>query len=156
MFVPSVPFGDVSFNGLFTLSGTRMLFFLGGLAIAVGILTYGEQVMKTVGRDLYKITPLAGLVVVFAEVLVLFLFTSESLETFLLHAGLPTIPLVPLSSTQVVIGAVIGVGLAKGGRGINYGVLGKIAGGWAVAPVVAGLSCYIALFVVQNVSNSRS
>jgi PiT family inorganic phosphate transporter len=151
MFVPAVPFGDVSFNGLFTLSGTRMLFFLGGLAIAVGILTYGEQVMKTVGRDLYKITPLAGLVVVFAEVLVLFLFTSESLESFLLHAGLPTIPLVPLSSTQVVIGAVIGVGLAKGGRGINYSVLGKIAGGWAVAPVVAGLSCYIALFVVQNV-----
>ncbi len=151
MFVPAVPFGDVAVSGLFTFSGTRMLFFLGGLAIAVGILTYGEQVMMTVGRDLYKITPLAGLVVVLAEVLVLFLFTSESLEAFLLHTGLPTIPLVPLSSTQVVIGAVIGVGLAKGGRGINYNVLGKIAGGWAVAPVVAGLSCYIALFIAQNV-----
>jgi len=89
--------------------------------------------------------------VIIAEVLVLFLFTSESLEGLLLQAGLPTIPLVPLSSTQVVIGAVIGVGLAKGGKGINYSVLGRIAGGWAVAPVMAGVSCYIALFIVQNV-----
>jgi PiT family inorganic phosphate transporter len=151
MFVPAVPFGDVSLGGLLTVGGTRVLFFLGGLAIAVGILTYGKQVMTTVGRDLYKITPLAGLVVVFAEVLVLFLFTSETLEALLLQAGLPTIPLVPLSSTQVVIGAVIGVGLAKGGKGIRYNVLGRIAGGWVVAPIVAGVSCYIALFIVQNV-----
>ena len=151
MFVPAVPFGDVTIDGVFTLSGTRFLFLLGGFAIAIGIWTYGERVMTTVGRDLYKITPLAGLVVVFAEVLVLFLFTSESLESALLQAGLPTIPLVPLSSTQVVIGAVIGVGLAKGGKGIKYSVLGRIAGGWAVAPVVAGICCFIALFIVQNV-----
>jgi PiT family inorganic phosphate transporter len=151
MFVPAVPFGDISIGSLMTVSGTRFLFFLGGLAIAAGILTYGEHVMDTVGRDLYKITPLAGLVVILAEVLVLFLFTSESLETFLIHFGLPTIPLVPLSSTQVVIGAVIGVGLAKGGKGIRYNVLGKIAGGWVIAPVVAGVSCYVALFIAQNV-----
>lgn len=151
MFVPAVPFGDVPLAGVITLSGTRFLFLLGGIAIAVGIWTYGERVMTTVGQDLYKITPLAGLVVILAEVLVLFLFTSEALEGWLLQAGLPTIPLVPLSSTQVVIGAVIGVGLAKGGKGIKYSVLGRIAGGWAVAPVVAGISCFIALFVVQNV-----
>lgn len=151
MFVPAMPFGDVSLGGLLTLGGTRVLFFLGGAAIAVGILTYGEHVMNTVGRDLYKITPLAGLVVMFAEVLVLFLFTSETLEALLLQLGLPTIPLVPLSSTQIVIGAVIGVGLARGGKGIKYSVLGKIAGGWAFAPVVAGLSCYVSLFIIQNV-----
>ena len=151
MFVPAVPFGDVAIEGIFTLSGTRFLFLLGGIAIAIGIWTYGERVMTTVGHDLYKITPLAGLVVIFAEVFVLFLFTSESLEGLLLQVGLPTIPLVPLSSTQVVIGAVIGVGLAKGGRGIKYSVLGRIAGGWAVAPVISGISCFIALFIVQNV-----
>jgi inorganic phosphate transporter, PiT family len=151
MFVPAVPFGDIAIGGLFTVSGTRFLFLLGGAAIAIGIWTYGERVMTTVGQDLYKITPLAGLVVIIAEVLVLFLFTSESLEGLLLQAGLPTFPLVPLSSTQVVIGAVIGVGLAKGGKGIKYSVLGRIAGGWAVAPIIAGISCFIALFIVQNV-----
>jgi inorganic phosphate transporter, PiT family len=151
MFVPATPFGDVAIGGFFTVSGTRILFMLGGIAIAVGIMTYGERVMTTVGQDLYKITPLAGLVVISAEVLVLYLFTSESLESLLLQIGLPTIPLVPLSSTQVVIGAVIGVGLAKGGKGIRYGVLGRIAGGWAVAPVLSGISCFIMLFVAQNV-----
>jgi inorganic phosphate transporter, PiT family len=151
MFVPAVPFGDISIVSGLTVSGTRILFLLGGFAIAVGIVTYGDRVMTTVGHDLYKITPLAGLVVVCAEVLVLFLFTSETLESILLQAGLPTIPLVPLSSTQVVIGAVIGVGLAKGGKGIRYSVLGRIAGGWAFAPVVASISCFIALFIMQNV-----
>jgi inorganic phosphate transporter, PiT family len=151
MFVPAVPFGDIPLTSGLAISGTRVLFFMGGFAIAVGIVTFGERVMNTVGHDLYKITPLAGLVVVCAEVLVLFLFTSETLEYLLLQTGLPTIPLVPLSSTQVVIGAVIGVGLAKGGKGIRYSVLGRIAGGWAFAPVVAGISCFIALFIMQNV-----
>jgi inorganic phosphate transporter, PiT family len=151
MFVPAVPFGDISIASGLVVGGTRTLFFLGGLAIAIGIVTYGDRVMTTVGHDLYKITPLAGLVVVCAEVIVLFLFTSESLESLLLQLGLPTIPLVPLSSTQVVIGAVIGVGLAKGGKGIRYSVLGRIAGGWAFAPIVAGISCFIALFIMQNV-----
>ncbi len=151
MFVPASPFADLTLGGFLTIAGSHQLFFLGGVAIAVGILTYGERVMQTVGKDLYKITPLAGLVVVLAETLVLFLFTSESLESLFVRLGLPPFPLVPLSSTQVVIGAVIGVGVAKGGRGINYSVLGRIASGWVTAPVAAGLLAFVLLFFVQNV-----
>lgn len=151
MFVAASPFADFSFLNMVAVSGTEQLFLIGGLAIAVGMYTYGERVMDTVGRDLYKVTPLAGLVVVLAETIVLFLVTSEWLEGVLAGAGLPTIPLVPLSSTQVVIGAVIGVGLAKGGRGINYRVLLRIAWGWVIAPVIAGTTAFILLFFVQNV-----
>lgn len=151
MFVPASPFADVTLSGFLSIAGSQQLFFLGGMAIAIGILTYGERVMETVGKDLYKITPLAGLVVVLAETLVLFLFTSESLESLFVRLGLPPFPLVPLSSTQVVIGAVIGVGVAKGGRGINYNVLGRIASGWVTAPVAAGLLAFVLLFFVQNV-----
>ncbi|MBP1655937.1 MAG: inorganic phosphate transporter, PiT family [Bacteroidetes bacterium] len=151
MFVSASPLADFSFLNMPSVSGTQQLFLIGGLAIAVGMYTYGERVMDTVGRDLYKVTPLAGLVVVLAETLVLFLVTSEWLEGVLAGAGLPTIPLVPLSSTQVVIGAVIGVGLAKGGRGINYRVLLRIAWGWVIAPVIAGITAFILLFFVQNV-----
>jgi inorganic phosphate transporter, PiT family len=151
MFVPASPFADLSLLQVVRLSGTQQLFFIGGVSIAIGIYTYGEHVMATVGKDLYKITPLSGLVVVVAETIVLFLFTSQALEAVLIRAGLPSFPLVPLSSTQVVIGAVIGVGLAKGGRGINYSVLMKIGAGWVIAPIVAGLIAFILLFFVQNV-----
>jgi PiT family inorganic phosphate transporter len=151
MFVPASPFPDVAVGGFLNIAGSQQLFFLGGIAIALGILTYGERVMETVGKDLYKITPLAGLVVVLAETLVLFLFTSESLESLFVTVGIPPFPLVPLSSTQVVIGAVIGVGVAKGGRGINYHVLGRIASGWVTAPLAAGLLAFVLLFFVQNV-----
>ncbi len=151
MFVPAFPLEGLTFWDVLTVSGTEQLFLIGGLSIAVGMYTYGDRVMDTVGRDLFKITPLAGLVVVLAETIVLFLFTSEFLEGILLRLEMPTIPLVPLSSTQVVIGAVIGVGLAKGGRGINYTVLLKIASGWLIAPVAAGLIAFILLFFVQNV-----
>jgi PiT family inorganic phosphate transporter len=151
MFVPASPFSDLTLLQVVRISGTEQLFFIGGISIAVGIYTYGERVMATVGKDLYKITPLSGLVVVVAESIVLFLFTSQGLERLLVNAGLPSFPLVPLSSTQVVIGAVIGVGLAKGGRGINYSVLLRIGAGWIIAPVVAGVIAFILLFFVQNV-----
>lgn len=154
LFVSAQPFKELS-TPIISLSGNQLLFLIGGIAIAIGIYTYGYRVMVTVGNDLYKITPISGLVVVLAESFVLFLFSSEELERLLQYLGLPTIPLVPLSSTQAVIGAVIGVGFARGGAGINYKILGKIATGWVVAPVVAGLITFIALFFVQNVFEQK-
>ncbi len=155
LFVPASPFHDVSLGYGLTFSGTQQLFLIGGLAIAIGIYTYGQQVMVTVGSDLYRITPLSGLVVVLAESIVLFLFSSQTLEALLLRLHLPTIPLVPLSSTQAVIGAVVGVGMAKQGRPVNLRVLGKIAAGWVIAPLAALLMTFISLFFVQNVFEQR-
>jgi len=140
---------------LFSISGVEQLFFLGGLAIAVGIFTYGYNVMETVGTDLYKISPITGFVVVLAEFLVLTLFTSQTLESFLLKNNLPSFPLVPLSTTQAFIGAVLGVGLAKDPLSINFKVLGRIAIGWGVAPVSAGLITFISLFFIQNVFEQK-
>ena len=155
MFVSASPFPDISWSGVFTITGTQQLFLAGGIAIAVGIFTYSYKVMLTVGDELFKITPVAGLVVVLAEALVLFLFASEGLQSWLIRHSLPAIPLVPLSSTQVVIGAVVGVGLATGGKGINYKVLGKIASGWVTAPVAACSFCFVGLFIVQNVFEQK-
>ena len=134
----------------FSFSSAQKLFLLGGLAIAAGIITYSHKVMETVGSNLYKLSPVAALVVVLASSAVLFLFASESLEFWLASRGLPTFPLVPVSSSQAVVGAVIGIGLAKGGRNINFGVLGRISIGWVTTPITSGLIAYILLFVVQN------
>ncbi len=155
VFVPAAPFDDLSFGSLFTLSGTQQLFLLGGIAISVGIFTYSYRVMMTVGNDLFKLTPLAALVVVLAESIVLFLFASKSLEQWLISHGLPSLPLVPVSSSQAVIGGVIGIVLAKKGRGINFRVLGKIASGWVTTPIIAGIISFVALFFAQNVFEQK-
>jgi inorganic phosphate transporter, PiT family len=90
-------------------------------------------------------------VAVLANALVLFLFASQELERFLLSHGLPAFPLVPVSSSQAIVGSVIGIGLIKGGRGIRWRVLGEIAGAWVVTPIAAIFLSFIALFFLQNV-----
>jgi PiT family inorganic phosphate transporter len=58
-----------------------------------------------------------------------------------------------VSSSQAVVGAVIGLGLMKGGRGLNYRVLANIASGWVTTPAIACLVCFVSLFFLQNVFN---
>ncbi len=149
VFVPSISLGDADF-GIFVLTGAQQLFFLGGIAIAAGILTYSKKVMQTVGANLLELTSEAAFVVVLSQALVLFIFSSSSLSGLLVRIGLPAIPLVPVSSTQVVVGSVIGIGLYKGVRNINMKVLGSIASGWITTPVAAGLLSFILLFFVKN------
>jgi PiT family inorganic phosphate transporter len=151
VFVPAQPFTDIHLFNNLSFSGAQQLFLLGALAIGVGVFTYSRRVMLTVGSDLFKLTPVAALVVVFSEALVLFLFASKSLEQWLISHGLPAFPLAPVSSSQAVIGGIIGVGLVKRGRGIRYEILGKITLGWIATPLVAGFISFVALFFVQNV-----
>ena len=155
VFVPVSPFTAFSFGDLFTVSSAQQLFLLGSLAIAVGVFTYSKKVMMTVGSELMSLSPVAAFVVVVSHSIVLFLFASQGLEHFLAGLGLPTIPLVPVSSSQAVIGAVVGIGLLKGGRGIRLRVLGNIAAGWAVTPFISGVLCFVALFFLQNVFNQQ-
>ena len=155
VFVPVSPFTAFSIGDLFTVSSAQQLFLLGSIAIAVGIFTYSKKVMMTVGSSLMSLSPVAAFVVVVSHSIVLFLFASQGLENFLASYGLPTIPLVPVSSSQAVIGAVVGIGLLKGGRGIRGRVLGSIATGWVVTPFIAGVLCFVALFFLQNVFNQQ-
>jgi PiT family inorganic phosphate transporter len=155
VFVPAAPFGDVDVFGVFTLNAAQQLFLIGGIAIAVGVFTYSKRVMLTVGSDLFRLSPVAALIVVLAHALVLFLFSSEGLEQWLASNGLPTIPLVPVSSSQAIIGAVIGIGIAKGGRNIQIGILGQVFWGWVSTPVIAGAISFLLLFFVQNVFSQK-
>ena len=81
-------------------------------------------------------------------------FSSQSLQSLVAGMGLPRIPLVPVSSSQAVVGAVCGLALARGMCGIRqikWTVLRNIAIGWVATPAVAAVISYVALFVVQNV-----
>ena len=97
---------------------------VGGLSIALGVLTYSRRVMMTVGKGIVPLDPFSALVVVLAEAMTLHLFTQVG---------------VPVSSSQAVVGAVVGVGLVGDIRTISARMLLKIAIGWITTPLSAGL-----------------
>jgi inorganic phosphate transporter, PiT family len=150
VFIPSFNLRDLDL-GLFTLSSDRQLFLLGGLAIAAGILTYSKKVMETVGNNIVELSSEAALVTVLAQSLVLFIFSSSWLSSTFVKIGLPPIPMVPVSSSQVIIGCIIGIGLYKGARNINFRILGEISAGWVATPVFSGLLAFFLLFFVKNI-----
>ena len=155
VFVPISPFTDIDILNLFTFSSKEQLFLLGGVAIAVGVFTYSKRVMLTVGNDLLKMSPVAAFIVVLSHSIVLFLFASQGISNFLQSINLPSIPLVPVSSSQAVVGAVIGIGLLKGGKEVKWSIAGKITVGWFILPVIAALISFVILFILQNMFNQN-
>ena len=155
VFVDVSPFTGFSVAGLVSLSSIQQLFLIGAIAIAVGVFTYSKRVMLTVGVGILPMSPVAAWVVVIAHSVVLFLFASQGLEHLLAGAGLPTIPLVPVSSSQAVVGAVVGLGLMRGGRDIDWRLVRNIAGGWVITPLISGVVCFVSLFFLQNVFNQQ-
>ena len=154
VFVPSSPFENIKIAGLLDISAVEQLFLLGAIAIAVGVYTYSKRVMMTVGGSLMTLSPTGALVVVMASSMVLFVFSSRELSSFVAGLGLPPIPLIPVSSSQAVVGAVIGIAFLQGLKGVRqvkWGVLGGIASGWVTTPVIAALISFVSLFIVQNV-----
>jgi len=150
VFVSAAP--DIILNfGFFSLDGVQLLFLAGGLAIAVGVFTYSERVMNTVGNGILSLSPEAAIVVVLSHGLVLFLFSSSGFSNYLITIGLPPLPLVPVSSTQVIIGSVMGIGFIKGAREINIKTIFGIVAGWIATPVISGIVTFFALFFAKNV-----
>ena len=150
VFIPVQPLAELKI-GSFSFSSTQQLFLLGGLAIALGVCTYSKKVMLTVGSDLGQLSSTSALVAVISHSIVLFLFASQGLEALLSRYGLPTIPLVPVSSSQAVVGAIFGISILQGITSVKWNVLGKIIAGWIVTQIFAGIVCFIGLFFLQNV-----
>lgn len=150
VFIPVQPLAELKI-GSFSFSSTQQLFLLGGLAIALGVCTYSKKVMLTVGSDLGQLSSTSALVAVISHSIVLFLFASQGLEALLSRYGLPTIPLVPVSSSQAVVGAIFGISILQGITAVKWNVLGKIIAGWVVTPIFAGIVCFLGLFFLQNV-----
>ena len=101
---------------------------LGGVGIVVGLATWGWRVIETVGRRITELTPSRGFCATFAAAITILLAS--------------TLPLgFPVSTTHTLVGAVLGVGLARGIGSLNLRVMRDIFASWAVTiPVGAGLS----------------
>ena len=153
VFINISPFTDINIASFFVFSSVQQLFLLGGLAIAFGVFTYSKKVMFTVGADLLKLSPLSAFVVVLSHSIVLFLFASQGISSFLTSLNLPSLPLVPVSSSQAIVGGVIGVGLLKGGKEVKWSVAGKISIGWIVLPLITMVISMLILFILKYMFN---
>ena len=99
---------------------------LGGGGIVVGLVTYGHRVIATVGTGITELTPSRG-----------FAATLAAATTVVLASGTG----LPISTTHTLVGAVLGVGLARGMAALNLRVLGTIVMSWLITlPAGAGLS----------------
>ncbi len=150
VFIPAKPFPNI-IVGEWVFNSTQQLLLMGGLAISVGVFTYSKRVMMTVGNSIGRLSSTSAFVAVLSHSIVLFLFASRGLETWLASQGLPTIPLVPVSSSQAIVGAIVGISILQGTSGIRWITLGKIVTGWVITPITAGIICFIGLFFLQNV-----
>jgi PiT family inorganic phosphate transporter len=105
---------------------------LGGVGIAFGALTWGRKVMKTVGERITSLTNTRGFSVDFGAA-----------TTVLVASRLG----MPISTSHTVVGAVIGVGLARGLQAVDLSVIKKIVVSWLLTlPIAAGTS--IAIFLL--------
>lgn len=152
VFLPAFNLQELNL-GFISLSSNQQLFLLGGIAIATGIITYSRKVMLTVGTNIVQLSPEAAMIVVLAHSIVLFIFSSSALSSLLNHIGLPSIPLVPISSSQIIIGCVVGIGLYKGVSNINFRLLGQIALGWIATPLFTCILSFLSLFFFRNMFN---
>jgi PiT family inorganic phosphate transporter len=102
---------------------------LGGIGIVFGLFTYGHKVMRTIGASITQITPTRG-------------FSAElsAAATVLVDTWIG----LPVSTTQTIVGAVLGVGLARGIRALDLSVLGSVFSGWALT--VPGSALFAAVF----------
>ena len=151
VFVGSCAFDNTVLFGFIPLSGIQVLFLIGAIAVSLGVFTYSKKVISTVGKGVLTFSPVVAWIVILSQSLVLILFSSQSLENFLVSIGLPPLPAVPVSSTQAVIGAIVGIGLAKGGKEIKWSLVGKLVLGWVSAPLMAFILSYISLSFMENV-----
>ena len=104
-----------------------VLLAIGGVAIAVGAITYGRRVADTVGKG---ITPLD----------IPGAFVAQIASAFGMH--LFSIFGIPVSTSSAIVGAVVGVGLVKGARSISQKTIWTILIGWVLTPSLAALSAY--------------
>ena len=99
---------------------------LGGVGIILGLAMLGYKVIETVGRNITELTPSRGFAAELAAATTVVLASGTGL---------------PISTTHTLVGAVLGVGLARGLSAIDLSVVGRIVISWVITlPVGAGLS----------------
>ncbi|MFA0114963.1 inorganic phosphate transporter [Vibrio sp. 10N.261.46.E11] len=107
---------------------------LGGFGIVVGLATMGHKVMATVGTGITELTPSRGFAAQLATACTVVLASGTGL---------------PISTTQTLVGAVLGVGFARGIAALNLGVVRNIVASWIVTLPAGALLAVVFFYGIQ-------
>ena len=119
VFAPFAPFNTLS---------VQWLGAIGAAAVCVGVVTYSKRVMYTVGSGLVPLEPFTAFIAVLAEAVTVHIYAMVG---------------VPVSTSQAIVGAVLGIGIIKGMQSVNTRVLINIVIGWLSTPLVAGVVAFL-------------
>ncbi len=104
--------------------GPRLIGLFGGVALSLGVLTYSRRVMETVGSGITNLRSMTAFSAQFGAALTVWISARFGF---------------PVSTSQAIVGGVVGAGLVKGTAAVSKGKLGKIAGAWVLTPTVAAV-----------------
>ncbi len=110
------------FSGQFEGISDKQLALLGGISIAAGIITYSKRVMIAVGSGVMHLDAFTALVTVSAMAVTVHIFAIIG---------------VPVSTSQAIIGSIMGIGLIRGVHSVKFKTLRNIGFGWLLTPVIA-------------------
>lgn len=119
-----------------TLSVTKWLLFLGGVGIVIGLATWGWRVIETVGKKITELTPSRGFTAGFAAAATIVLASKLGL---------------PISTTHVLVGAVLGVGFARGFGAINLNTIRDIVISWLVTVPAGAIFSVLFFYIIKAV-----
>ena len=108
---------------------------LGGVGIVIGLSTMGYRVMETIGTKITELTPTRGYCATLAAATTVVLASKTGL---------------PVSTTQIAVGAVMGVGLARGVGAIDLRVIGGIVLSWLVTLPAGGILAALFFFLFKG------
>jgi PiT family inorganic phosphate transporter len=108
---------------------------LGGTGIVIGLATLGYRVMQTIGTKITQLTPSRGFCATLAAAATVVLASRTGL---------------PVSTTHIAVGAVIGVGLARGVGAIDLRVIGSIVVSWLITLPVGGILAALFFFTLKG------
>jgi inorganic phosphate transporter, PiT family len=110
--------------------------FVGAVSICLGVVTFSRGVMMTVGRGLVKLDAYSAFIVILAEAVTVHIYAMVG---------------VPVSTSQAVVGAVLGIGFVKGVRTVNRRILVNIVLAWILTPIIAFVVTYGACLLGREV-----
>ena len=108
---------------------------VGGIGIVVGLATYGYKVMRTIGTKITELTPTRG-----------FCATMAAATTVVLASRTG----MPVSTTHIAVGGVIGVGLARGIGALDLRVIGGIIMSWIITLPIGGILAALFYFTLRG------